>query len=165
MLKVVAWKITQAVIQSLLFPQSLRPTALRLFGCKVGKCVTIKQKVFITHPDRLSIADGVFVNIGTLLDSSGGLYLEEKVTIGFYARILTGTHQIQQNPIRVLDGEHTHVPVTIGRGAWIGIGALVQLASVGEGCVIAPGAIITKNTSPHGFYAGPVAERKRDLPT
>ncbi|WP_447643573.1 acyltransferase [Nocardioides zeae] len=52
----------------------------------------------------------------------------------------------------------------IGNGAWIGARALILPGvSVSEGCVIAAGAVVNRNTEPHGLYAGVPARRIRDL--
>jgi virginiamycin A acetyltransferase len=43
--------------------------------------------------------------------------------------------------------------ITIGRGSWIGVGAIV-MASVGEGCVIGAGSVVTRPVPPYHVVAG-----------
>jgi len=57
-------------------------------------------------------------------------------------------------------------PVAVGNGCWIGARVMVMPGvSVGDGCVVAAGAIVTKDCEPHGLYAGVPAQRVRDLGT
>ncbi|MGQ9523491.1 MAG: acyltransferase [Armatimonadota bacterium] len=90
--------------------------------------------------------------------------------IGEYALLGTGVHVVS-GP-RVHRFERTDVPialqggeprmVTIGRGSWVGNGAIV-MADVGEECVIGAGAVVTKPVPPWSIAVGvparPVAKR------
>jgi len=46
------------------------------------------------------------------------------------------------------------VAVTIGDGAYLGTGVIVNRASVGAGAVIAPGSVVTSDIPDHAFAAG-----------
>ena len=55
-------------------------------------------------------------------------------------------------------------PVTIGSGAWIGAGAiLLPGTEVGEGCVVAAGAVASGILEPHTLYGGVPAKPLRQL--
>ena len=55
--------------------------------------------------------------------------------------------------------------VRIKRGSWLGLGSIILPGvTVAEGCVIGAGAVVTKDTEPHGFYTGVPAVRIKDLP-
>ncbi|MGP6193725.1 DapH/DapD/GlmU-related protein [Priestia megaterium] len=53
--------------------------------------------------------------------------------------------------------------VVIKDGVWIGANVtILKGVTVGEGCVIAAGSVVTKNTSPYGIYAGAPAKKIKD---
>jgi maltose O-acetyltransferase len=92
--------------------------------------------------------------------------LHDGVRLGPYVRILTGTHKYQNSIYRrnVTD-ELVRLPVTIERGCWIGMGAMIlPEVTVREGCIIGAGAVVTHDTEPNGMYLGNPATRIKDLP-
>lgn len=53
-------------------------------------------------------------------------------------------------------------PTTIGSDVWIGTKAVIRDGvTVGHGCVIGAGAVVTKDTEPYGIYVGVPAKLKR----
>jgi acetyltransferase-like isoleucine patch superfamily enzyme len=47
---------------------------------------------------------------------------------------------------------------------WIGANAIILCGvTVGEGCIIASGSVVTKDCYPNGMYAGVPAKRIKDL--
>jgi len=62
-------------------------------------------------------------------------------------------------------GKRVDRPIRIGDGTWIATRAVVLAGvTIGRGCVIAAGAVVTRDCEPHGLYAGAPAARRRDLP-
>ncbi len=54
--------------------------------------------------------------------------------------------------------------IVIGSGTWIGARAtIIPGVYVGNGCVIAAGAIVSKDCEPNGLYAGVPARRIKNL--
>ena len=54
-------------------------------------------------------------------------------------------------------------PVVIGDNAWIGTGALILRASVGENSIVAAGAVVTKPVPPNTLVAGNPARVIRSI--
>lgn len=45
--------------------------------------------------------------------------------------------------------------------SWIGVNATIRdFTTIGEGCLVAMGSLITKNTEPHSFYMGSPAKKQ-----
>jgi virginiamycin A acetyltransferase len=83
----------------------------------------------------------------------------------------SGRHQHGAKPQdgqSLRDNELTFTRVTIGRGAWVGAGAVV-MADVGEGAVVAAGAVVVEPVPVFarvgGVPARPLAQRDRALDT
>jgi len=71
-------------------------------------------------------------------------------------QILSGRHQhgTQADDTATLrDNEQTFTRVTIGRGAWLGAGAIV-MADVGEGAVVGAGAVVVKPVAANARVGG-----------
>lgn len=69
--------------------------------------------------------------------------LEEDVLLGAAVHVTSGrrTHGTADTNRPIREQEGTLEPVTIGRGAWVGSGAVV-MADVGAGAVVAAGAVV-----------------------
>lgn len=61
-------------------------------------------------------------------------------------------------------GEGYTFPTLIKDGCWVGANVtIIPGVTIGEGCIIAAGAVVTKNCEPDGLYAGVPAKRIKDL--
>lgn len=158
-----AFRIMNAVQASTLVPVGFRPVLLRLMGLRVAATARLAEKVYVGSP-KISLEQGVFINVGAFIDGSAPVCFGEMARIGPYVKILTGTHQFRNSVIRRKDGDNLNLPVIVERGCWIGMGSIIMPGvTVAEGCVVAAGSVVTKSTEPNGLYAGVPASRKRDL--
>lgn len=118
---------------------------------------------------RFTTRGGVTIGVGTtidqdaVLDGRGGLTIGRHVVTGTQVCLLTADHDPQSPTFagRV-------APVTIGDRAWLGTRAMVLPGvTVGEGAVVAAGAVVTRDVAPFtivgGVPARPIGERTRDL--
>ena len=98
------------------------------------------------------------VNIGddVYIDYSGTIKLGKSIAISEGAKIFTHNHSIHDgkknwkvNPIKFNLLE-------IRDYAWIGANAIIlpSVSFIGEGAIIAAGAVLTKNAEDYGIYAG-----------
>lgn len=156
-------------LRQLLLPAALsglvhgrhRHRLLRALGIKgVGKAYIQDRCVFRGFGTR--IGDGSFVNYGVRFDDSAPVVIGERVFIGPETMLVTGTHPI--GPPEQRAEPSVHHPIKVENGCWIGARAVILPGvTVGEGCVIAAGAVVTKDCHPNGLYGGIPARRIRDL--
>ena len=142
---------------------TLRKAVLRLGKVHVGKGSFIMRKVYVMQPSRVSIGEYSHVNRGCTLDARGGLTIGNSVSVSHDVRLMTGGHDAQsQNFCGMFK------PITIDDYAWLGVGCTVlQGVHIGEGAVVAAGAVVTKDVEPYTIVAGvparKVGERRKGL--
>ena len=160
-----AYHLGMRVAMSPLFPATIgRPTLLRFIGVRLPASSAIGSGTIVGGPWH-HFGERVFINTDCFLDGAASITMADDVRIGARTVIITGTHNVQTCVVRRDLHEPTIcLPVTIGRGTWIGAGCTVLPGvSIAEGCVIGAGAVVTKSTSPNGLYVGNPAKRIKDL--
>ena len=120
-----------------------------LFEGRCPKSSFITPTFMIDRAKCMNIGENVFINHGLTCMSSGGITIEDDVMIGPEVALITANHDFKD--IRVLQFK----PITIKKGAWIGARAMVLPGiTIGEGAVVAGGAIVTKDVAPHTIVGG-----------
>jgi maltose O-acetyltransferase len=148
------------VAASSLIPTSQRWRLWRALGadaehCRLGDGIYLRSR-------NIHLGPGCVVQRGCQIDNYAAVTVGREVAIGAGAMIVTAAHDI--GPARRRSARLRGEPVTIGDGTWIGSRAMILPGvTVGAGCVIAAGAVVTKDCAPNGLYAGVPARRVRDL--
>lgn len=76
---------------------------------------------------------------------------------------ITGTHEIGSTRRRA--GVGKALPIKVGAGTWIGARALIMPGvTIGEGCIVAAGSVVTGNVPANALVAGIPATVKKELP-
>lgn len=160
------WKIINSIQGSDLINVNIRRKLLSRAGANIHSSAIISSRIYFGSP-KLRIGDGAFINVGCFFDGCALIDVHSMARCGPHVKVLTGTHPIASSVVR-RDPEDPLIrsPVVIGRGCWVGLGAiLLPGVTLAEGCVIAAGAVVTTSTDPNGLYAGVPARRIKDLPT
>ena len=120
-------------------------------GAKIGKAVIIGQNVMI-GPD---VIIGDYCKIQNNVSLYNGVELQEGVFCGpscVFTNVNTPRAQIER--------KSEFLKTVVGRGATIGANATIVCGnSLGEYCLIAAGAVVTKDVPAHALMAGVPARR------
>lgn len=128
----------------------------RVFGAKVGKGVRIGHNTVCHYPWKVTLGDNVWLGDGANLYSMDRITIEDHAVVSQGAYICTGTHDPKDPTFPVLTR-----PVTIRRGAWVTLNAVVLPGvTVGTGAIVGVGAVLTKDAEDWGVYLGVPARRK-----
>jgi maltose O-acetyltransferase len=112
---------------------------------------------------KLSIGPGVTIADKVTINLDGPVTIGKNVAIAPHVLIYTGSHKIGPGSSRI--GDFQALPVTIGDGAWVRLGAIiVPGVTIGEGAVVAAGAVVLKDVPPHTYVEGNPAQVIRKLP-
>ena len=134
---------------------------LKCFGMKYCEHVAVYSSAKVWAPWNVEMGSYVAVDDDVNLYSVDKITIGTKVAISRNAFICTASHDITK-PNRPL----VTAPITICDGAWIGARAIVLPGvKIGEGAVIAAGAVVTKDVEPWTVVGGNPAKliKKRTL--
>jgi maltose O-acetyltransferase len=129
----------------------------KVLGMRIGEGSALLMDLYIYIRGRprpgqpaISIGRMTVINQQCSLDSRGGLTIGDYVSISPGAWIFTDSHDIHDPLFR-----EVLAPVVIGDHAWIGSRALILPGvTVGEGAVVAAGAVVTGDVAPYTVVAG-----------
>ncbi|MRR12421.1 acyltransferase [bacterium] len=140
---------------------------VRLYGFQSrGRELFIGEGFWAEFPDRIAFGDSVGLNRGCFINAGGGVTIEDWVLIGPNVTIYSQSHDIDGDPgvPLALRGD-IRKPVRIGRGAWLAANTtILPGVTVGEGAVVAAGAVVTKDVPPRTVVGGVPASAIRTLP-
>lgn len=143
---------------------ALREVFLRRYLGAVGSGTSVQMGCRFLNGRKVYLGERNVINFGSLFDGRRHrITTGSDVSIGPEAAILTLGHDPQSPEFALRGGD-----VTIGDRAWIGCRALVLPAiTIGEGAVVAAGAVVTKNVQPYTIVGGNparvIGQRTRDL--
>ncbi len=138
----------------------LRNGIWQLFGLKMGSGSTLHTGVRVYDPRNIVIGKGTIVGFGSFIDG------RDKVQIGDHTDIASEVMiYSQQHDLTADDFKAYGAPVKIGNYVFIGPRAIILPGvTVGNGAVIAAGAVVTKDVVDLSIVAGvpakPIGERK-----
>lgn len=128
----------------------LRNILIRLSGVKATKNVRFFPGFTIRNPKGLIIEDGVNIGPKCLLDARCGLTIRKSAVIAYEAIIWSLNHDY--NDIGFCG---KGAPTEIGEYAWICSRSIILPGvKIGEGAVIASGAVVTKDVPPYAIVGG-----------
>ena len=100
---------------------------------------------------RLFPPKNVFVNSCCCFQDQGGIRIGDGALIGHQVVIATLNHDLDPEQ----RGSMKAAPVTIDKNVWIGSHATVLAGvTIGEGAVVAAGAVVTKDVAPRTVVGG-----------
>jgi putative colanic acid biosynthesis acetyltransferase WcaF len=142
-----------------------RMRAYQAFGVSFEdvRRTTIMIGAEVWAPSRLRLGIDTIIGRGCLVDARGGIEIGRHVNITSGACFQTAKHLVNDRHFTADYG-----PITIADRVWIAQNAIVLGGvRIGEGAVVAAGAVVTHDVAPFtivgGTPAAPIGERSRDL--
>ena len=138
-----------------------------LGSCEPG--VWIEPPFFCDYGDNIHLDKGVFINFNCTMLDGDQIRIGEGTLLGPSVQIYATSH-----PIRAEDRIHTPNglpkyrttarPVTIGKHAWIGGGAIILPGvQIGDGTTVGAGSVVTQSLPSGAFAAGNPCRVVREL--
>jgi len=133
---------------------------VKLVRADVQGGISLERGVRVTGKGGVTVGPDTNINAGVLLDGRGGLRIGSKVNISPEALILTAEHDPRSPRFAGVEAG-----VVIGDRAWVAARAIVLPGSaVGEGSVVAAGAVVRGEVEAWSIVAGNPARKVGDRP-
>ena len=126
-----------------------------VFQMSVDKDVVIYSHSQFRNPTGISIGKASIIGDNCWVDGRGGVHIGKDCNLSSEVRIWSAQHGTQ-SPVFCYEEKE----VTIGDRAWISSNVIILPGvHIGEGAVIAAGAVVTKDADAYGVYAGIPAKK------
>jgi maltose O-acetyltransferase len=114
------------------------------------------------HWERLQIGADCQITAPLYLDLNGDITIGDRVAVGHHVVLITTDHDYSDPAMRC--GVAKIAAIRIDDGAWIGARAtILPGVTIGEGSVIAAGALVAADVPPHTVVGGVPAKPLRSL--
>ena len=141
---------------------SLLPHLMEVALKKHGKNVTISRGAFFQGISNVTIGNNVFIGPhATFYCLKSEILIGDNVMLGPNVSIVTGDHRynlIGKTMMEISNSEKTgneDQPVVFIGDNWVGANAVIlKGVTIGEGAIVAAGAVVTKNVPNYSIVAG-----------
>lgn len=136
-----------------------------VFQMEIATKTVIYSWDTIRAPWNIRIGSASVIGNDAMLDGRNGIYIGANVNISTGIKIYTEQHDLNDPWFRCLNKGG---PVVIDDRAWVSSHSIIlPKVHIGEGAVLASGALTAKSLEAYGIYAGvpakKIGERSRDL--
>lgn len=137
---------------------TIRKLLLQLVGLKIGRGSRVGINTVLVHPWKIKIGKNSKINENGYLDGRGGLVINDNCSISIYSKILTATHNFDDESM-----EYVKKNVTLNNHCFIGMGAIVLPGTdIAAGAIIGAGCVINGQIEEKGIYVGNPAKLVRN---
>lgn len=131
---------------------------------KCGTNVTIHRHVTIRCPQKISIGNNVSIHPLCYIDGEGGITIGSNISIAHNSTIMSFNHTWEDKLTPIKYNPKKLDKVTICDDVWIGCGVRIMAGvTIGNRCIIAAGAVVTKDCESNSLYGGVPARKIKNI--
>lgn len=102
----------------------------------------------------MKIGDNVFFNNACSINCHVGITIGDDCLFGENVKIYDHNHRFNLDDVPCRSAGFTEAPVSIGRNVWVCANTVIcKGVSIGDGCVIAAGAVVRGDVPPNTMVA------------
>ncbi len=136
-------------LYTICFPFFLRKLLLLAVGIKIGKNTSVQSVRFFSF-GKMTVGENTIINSGCYLDNRRGIYIGSNVVIAHDTKLYTLGHDFNDLTFKTKGS-----PIVIDDYAILFSNVMVMPGvHIGEGAVVLPGAVVTKNVEPKTVVGG-----------
>lgn len=146
-----ALRITAEINSRYHEPRDLHMLLEELWGHEVPESVRLFPPFGTDCGKNTWVGERTFINMGCKFQDQGGVFIGNDCLIGHNVTLCTINH----NPDPEYRGDMTFKPIRIEDKVWIGANVTVlQGTTIGEGAIVAAGAVVTKDVASRTVVGG-----------
>ena len=131
-----------------------------LLETELPEGLTVLAPAYFDYGSRTKFGTGSFVNHGCYFMDGGSITIGSNVFIGPFCGFYTASH-----PLNIKErnqGLERALPIKVGDNCWFGANiSVLQGVTIGSGCVIAAGSVVTEDLPDNAMAAGVPAKVKK----
>lgn len=155
-----ALRITAEINGSYHKPEQLRALFSQLIGQPVDESFALFPPFYTDCGKNIHIGKHVFINMGCKFQDQGGIFIGDGTLIGHNVVLATLNHA--KSPMD--RGTMIPAPIHIGKRVWIGSNAtILPGVTIGDGAIVAAGAVVTKDVPENTIVSGVPAKVMRTI--
>ena len=141
-------------------PEEIRALFSELTGKEVDASFRMFPPFYTDCGKNITVGKDVFINSGCRFQDQGGISIGDGSLIGHNVVLATLNHALEPHRRSTT----LPAPIRIGKKVWIGANAtIVPGVSIGDGAVIAAGAVVTKDVPARTVVAGVPAKVVKEI--
>lgn len=146
-----AMRLTAQLNGSYHTPVEIRALFSQITGKEVDDGFGLFPPFYTDFGWNIRVGKGVFINSGCHFQDQGGITIGDGALIGHNVVLATINHNFDPTH----RGDNLPAPIIIGKRVWIGANATVLPGvKIGDGAVVAAGAVVTKDVPPCTIVGG-----------
>jgi acetyltransferase-like isoleucine patch superfamily enzyme len=142
--------------------------ALSRDGVRLGDNVSIGPRTRIEATGQLqhlgvglTVGDDVGLGTDCFYGCAGGIEIGSDTIVGNWVGMHSENHRVDRRDVPIREQGVTHLGIVVGRDCWIGAKAtLLDGVRLGDGCVVAAGAVVVAGEYPGETVYGGVPARR-----
>jgi acetyltransferase-like isoleucine patch superfamily enzyme len=128
---------------------------MSLRGAMIGERVKLLQGIWVDRFEDLIIGDDVSIAKDVLMLAVGGIEIGDRSMVGPGSKLISAGHVIPEGRGPMRFSGPLLKKITIEKDVWIGAQVIVLPGvKIGEGAIVAAGAVVTKDVPPFGIVGG-----------
>lgn len=132
-------------------PEEIRALFSELIGKPVDPSFRLFPPFYSDCGKNITVGKNVFINSGCHFQDQGGITIGDGTLIGHCVVLATLNHDFSPSKRSTLHP----APIVIGKNVWIGANAtIVPGVTIGNGSIIAAGAVVTKDVPENVVVGG-----------
>ena len=136
------------------WPSKVRKVCLTLFGAQIGDNFVCRESIYVHFPWKLIIGNNVWLGAGAYLHNLEKIVIGSNTSIGHQVFVTTGSHDIT-----LKNFPYKNSSVDVGSSVFLASRSVILPGvQIGEGSVVAAGAVVTKSVPPWLIVGGSPAK-------